>query len=95
VNFVGWVERRARNPSNPVPAVGPRWVSLSLNPSYGETSETRKNPGAATRAGTKKTALFDMVNRKRRERCSAHGTLDRIASAATHSVSAEGAPRRA
>src|SRR5262245_64632173 len=24
------------------------------------------NPGAATRAGTKKTALFDIVNRKRR-----------------------------
>jgi len=39
-------------------------VSLSLNPSYEENRETRKNPSAATRAGTKKTALFDIVNRE-------------------------------
>ena len=62
VKFVGWVERRARNPSNPVPAVGPRWVSLSLNPSYGETRERRARTRAQQRAaGTKKTALFDIV----------------------------------
>jgi hypothetical protein len=49
-NVVGWVERRARNPSHPV-RKGRRWVPLSLNPSYGEARETTKNPGAATRGG--------------------------------------------
>jgi hypothetical protein len=62
-NFVGWVERCART-HRTRSRKGRRWVSLSLNPSYGEKRETRKNPGAAARAGTKKTALFDIVNRK-------------------------------
>jgi hypothetical protein len=62
-NFVGWVERRARNPSNPVPQ-GPAMGFAVAQPILRrEAREMRKNPGAATRAGTKKTALFDIVNR--------------------------------
>src|SRR5262245_2409690 len=43
--FVGWVERCARNPSHPVPAVGPAMGFGALNPSYGEARETSKEPG--------------------------------------------------
>ena len=49
-NFVGWVERRARNPSTRS-RQGRRWVWLSLNPSYREKREMRTNPGSATRDG--------------------------------------------
>src|SRR5262245_51386734 len=48
----------------------------SAIPSVGDRKSRRKekeNPSAATRAGTKKTALFDIVNRKRRERRIASG----------------------
>jgi hypothetical protein len=63
-NFVGWVERRAQNPSNPVPQ-RPAMVLLSLNPSYGEKRERGERTRAQQRAaGTKKTALFDIVNKK-------------------------------
>jgi hypothetical protein len=43
----------------------------SAIPSVGDRKLRRKekeNPGAATRAGTKKIALFDIVNRKARRR---------------------------
>ena len=44
---------------------GRRWVSLSLTPSYEEKRERRQRTRAQQRAaGTKKTALFDIVNRK-------------------------------
>src|SRR5262245_10962681 len=63
-NFVGWVERCARNPSSwQGPAMD---VAVAQPILRREARETRKNPGAATRAGTKKTALFDIVNRERR-----------------------------
>src|SRR5262245_49278232 len=63
-NFVGWVERCARNPSNPVPQGLAMGVAVAQPILRREARETRENPGAATRAGTKKTALFDIVNRK-------------------------------
>src|SRR5262245_26226227 len=68
-SVVGGVERCARNPSHPVP-LGPAMGSAVAQPILRrEARETRTNPGAATRAGTKKTALFDIVNRKDAVRC--------------------------
>ena len=43
----------------------------SARPSFGaeETdAKAKENPGAATRGGNEETALFDIVNRERRER---------------------------
>src|SRR5262245_20464539 len=59
--FVGWVERQ-RNPSDPVPRGPAMGVAVAQPILRKEARATRKNPGAATRAGTKKTALFDIVN---------------------------------
>jgi hypothetical protein len=53
--------------------------------SEAETRKEKRNPDAATRAGTKKTALFDMVNRKRRGQRIGNVVLDAIASTATRS----------
>jgi hypothetical protein len=63
-NFVGWVERRARNPSNPVPqGAGDGCRCRSTHPT--EKRERRERTRVQQRAaGTKKTALFDIVNRK-------------------------------
>src|SRR5262245_46989548 len=52
-----------------------------------EAREMRRTRAQQRAAGTKKTALFDIVNRKQRG-------AGAIASAATHSVPAERAPRR-
>jgi hypothetical protein len=64
-SFVGWVERLRETHRRRCPRWARRWISLSLNPSYERHTRECENPGAATRSGTKKTALFDIVNRKR------------------------------
>ncbi|MGA7485361.1 MAG: hypothetical protein WBW74_00255 [Xanthobacteraceae bacterium] len=54
----------------------------------GRERETRAQQRAA---GTKKTALFEIVKKERRGRRIANRALELLASAATHSVPAEGA----
>src|SRR5262245_66666088 len=54
-----------------------------------------RNPGAATRAGTKKTALFDIVNRKRRGAMHRQGAEAPSRQRQRARVLAEGVPRRA
>src|SRR5262245_46219290 len=78
------------------------WTSLGAPPipSLGGRQRRRREeegeePGGKNAPGPKKPGLFDIVNRKT-TRCDASARCrSAIASAATHSVSAEGAPRRA
>ena len=94
----------------PVAREGPRLASVASRPTSATCSrlappgapptprfggcceEEAKNPGAETRHGNEETALFDIVKMERREWCIANRSA--IALAATHSVPAEGAPRR-
>jgi hypothetical protein len=64
-------------------------------PRSGVGNKKKENPAQKRATGMKKTALFDIVKMRRRERRIGKVALDRIAAAATHSVSAEGALRRA
>jgi hypothetical protein len=64
-------------------------------PRSGVGTKREENPAQKRATGMKKTALFDIVKMRSRERRIGKVALDRIAAAATHSASAEGALRRA